>query len=1474
MTKRAFSLLFTLFLYAATTWGQSVVSKTATLDFQKKSGISGTTYRMEDVQPAAPFITEISTGYDYQSSDVSGKKKKYHITNGKAEFGYNADSEGYTLINMQFSNLIVGEKYTVTLTANTNTNNDGNMQVRNSWTGFIEYGTNPNDNKRPQPEWPEISGTSSKTITWTLTATQTEGSVSFAYNPSWNNKGLSTFTITKITISGKCKKMVTSSAGEKVCAGEPTTLTAVGLSGTIKWEKSIDNKATWQVIPGATSVTHTINVSEEAHYRASAGSDVVYTTNSIRPVVCCAADALVAEVLKESFSYSGTGRKKLSEINSNASTTYTYKSSGSIGDGYYAIVKKASDGGHWASNPVRTGHTKNGAQDGFLLVNAKPDPGIFFQYEVTTALCQNSYYDFSAWITNVTNTAGQAPVNATFRVMGYPSGKELVKTSTGNLGPGTDWTPKGGSFNSGTDTRFVLTIENNYEGSGTSVAGNDIGIDDILFSACSPEIQIYSNNDSQHKHEPEVVVCNAGANQNLTLDALASYDLKEFFTTPYYLFQTSNKATGPWRNVNTGATTQESITITVDPTNYRINPTTGEGGLYYRVWVGATAAAVEGSASTGTQNTGCGALTAVSDPIRIIYQCLCNPSTAPTANNYEACPASNLDLNTLITSTTTGGTIRWYNSETATTPMDAAAVSAVDVSATQAGTTRFYYVTYQKNDNATTGDKYCESKRTKVEVKVKAAISLTFDKDITTPISGCLANMTEADRTITITNASSINTTTSEILWNKGTRDASGAFVAGTELTKNATKYTLANAAETGTIRITAQYTGTTQNCPAVYYVDYNLSEAPAVNVDNVSTPCKQDLQTTGVTIKLKDISGNDKLSVYRSFDEGTTYSQLGTTITLPAGAATYEYKDTDFAHLAGSTDDILVKYKFILGDPTSNCKGEAFTDVYTISNTNRFELVVTGAEEVVDGTNIKYTVCEGTISPKLEIQTNYTLKEGENFLWYVKDLGQDDSQYQIPADIDQTLVAQINTGVFADELDRSIVVKAVIVAQPGYTTCGGEAIVTIYVDKKPEPSLASINPICLGNAATFTLSEGNAEVTAATYVLKEVGVTAAINNDLKVGVAYDHTPTTQGTHTYQVTATNGVCLSNSTTIEVVVASKPTFEAEADKDAICQGEDVTLTLKNYPAASTEYYWVDASSSNQQAVVTVNPTSVGKVTYVASVTAVCTDTMQVHVQVDAPINATIQPVSPICLGESTTLQVVGSEDYKYEWSPFNDCATPYKQNTVVTPSAAGEYTFVVAITTVNETCNDEQSVTLQVNDNPRIVHLDTCGIRQVMVEAEGGKAPYNYQIDKYPDLYFHGESGAVKFSEVPIGFHRMYITDDTGCSADSLFEIPAIPIKPEKYFTPNGIGDDKSELWTVEDLDENYTSYIVEIYDRYGRKLYEYRTGSFNVDGANSSEELGWDGTYNGHQMPSDDYWYLITVEEIRKQYTGHFTLKR
>ncbi|WP_293872070.1 T9SS type B sorting domain-containing protein, partial [Flavobacterium sp.] len=44
----------------------------------------------------------------------------------------------------------------------------------------------------------------------------------------------------------------------------------------------------------------------------------------------------------------------------------------------------------------------------------------------------------------------------------------------------------------------------------------------------------------------------------------------------------------------------------------------------------------------------------------------------------------------------------------------------------------------------------------------------------------------------------------------------------------------------------------------------------------------------------------------------------------------------------------------------------------------------------------------------------------------------------------------------------------------------------------------------------------------------------------------------------------------------------------------------------------------------------------------------------------------------------------------------------------------------------------------------------------------------------------------------------------------------------------------------------------------------------------SSTGQGWDGTYNGHQMPSDDYWFTVDYVEQNqtKQFRAHLSLKR
>ncbi len=87
-----------------------------------------------------------------------------------------------------------------------------------------------------------------------------------------------------------------------------------------------------------------------------------------------------------------------------------------------------------------------------------------------------------------------------------------------------------------------------------------------------------------------------------------------------------------------------------------------------------------------------------------------------------------------------------------------------------------------------------------------------------------------------------------------------------------------------------------------------------------------------------------------------------------------------------------------------------------------------------------------------------------------------------------------------------------------------------------------------------------------------------------------------------------------------------------------------------------------------------------------------------------------------------------------------------------------------------------------------------------------------------------------------------------------------PVYPDKFFTPNG--DGVCDLWNIENINL-YSNYTVRIFNRCGKELKKYR-GDFR----------GWDGTYNGIPLPSADYWYSITIDEIDDSQSGHFTLIR
>jgi gliding motility-associated-like protein len=85
-----------------------------------------------------------------------------------------------------------------------------------------------------------------------------------------------------------------------------------------------------------------------------------------------------------------------------------------------------------------------------------------------------------------------------------------------------------------------------------------------------------------------------------------------------------------------------------------------------------------------------------------------------------------------------------------------------------------------------------------------------------------------------------------------------------------------------------------------------------------------------------------------------------------------------------------------------------------------------------------------------------------------------------------------------------------------------------------------------------------------------------------------------------------------------------------------------------------------------------------------------------------------------------------------------------------------------------------------------------------------------------------------------------------------------------FFTPNG--DGINDYWNIREL-RNQSEATIYIFDRYGKLLEQI----YPV-------QIGWDGTYNGRPMPSQDYWFIVEfTDEItgnKLSYNNHFTLKR
>ncbi len=317
---------------------------------------------------------------------------------------------------------------------------------------------------------------------------------------------------------------------------------------------------------------------------------------------------------------------------------------------------------------------------------------------------------------------------------------------------------------------------------------------------------------------------------------------------------------------------------------------------------------------------------------------------------------------------------------------------------------------------------------------------------------------------------------------------------------------------------------------------------------------------------------------------------------------------------------------------------------------------------------------------------------------------------------------------------------------------------------------------------------------------------------------------------------------------------------------ICEGDTIKLGVSTLSHDGIAVSWSPTetilSGADTDTIVAV-PTYTGGLNHQGTYTYVVTaynkacdesKTYNVPVKVDEALAGTLTGSEVICEGDQGEIDASSYGATTYEWKVEDELVSS-SATAMVRPTETTTY----KVEMTRGTCKASHSYELKVATLPVITSVDSVGVRARSIETEIGKGTgtFYYWVDEESSMATDNTVHNLMF-----GKHVAYVRDENGCKASMPFTM-AVP-KPEipEWFSPNGDGINDS--WVIANLADTYPNSTICIYDRSGKLLVKLK----------GSDTEGWDGTYEGKPMPSTDYWYVVDIEGIDKQYVGHFTLIR
>ncbi len=410
-----------------------------------------------------------------------------------------------------------------------------------------------------------------------------------------------------------------------------------------------------------------------------------------------------------------------------------------------------------------------------------------------------------------------------------------------------------------------------------------------------------------------------------------------------------------------------------------------------------------------------------------------------------------------------------------------------------------------------------------------------------------------------------------------------------------------------------------------------------------------------------------------------------------------------------------------------------------------------------------------------------------------------------------------------------------------------------------------------------FNLDQGNSELTLGNPNMTTqffLNKNDAENNTNAIATNFYNTTNPQ---TLYVRITNSITKCSSSSI-LTLKTNPISLIEHNLNPVCDDDGIEdglhffdlsdITIVNNNLQTVKYYSSEKDALLEKDAIENIKTYQNRIPYNQDVYVRveennnCLEIHKINLEVKKLPNIETAGFTNICEDSSSYYAHLESgipenslaSDFSYEWAK-DGIQIPNQISPTLDVNEVGTYT--VKIKNKNN-CSKTKTIEVTASNKATITKIDitdlTTNDSNKITVIVIGKGEYQYALDN-PNGPFQDSN---VFENIPAGIHEVYVNDKKNCG--TIHKTAAV-IGAPKFFTPNN--DGHNDYWNIEGLNiDIYKKAVIFIYDRYGKLIKQIHPS-----------DLGWDGTFTGNPLPSDDYWYTLKLEDNREA-KGHFSLKR